>query len=126
MVMKKINKSQLRGKGSPDMSTSTQANGGNLAGHIVLTSREAWMWIVVLLILGAIAYVMGKTIWQLFVASIRGNGGGRPSVRPGPPPGYEQGYSQNPPAPPQGYGQANGPVRMRGGNRGQSQQSQYY
>lgn len=113
------------------MSASTHASDVNAAGAIILTSREAWMWIVVLLILGAILYVAGKTIWQLFVASIRGQsgrgGGGRPPMMQGPHPGYEQGYSQGPP-PSQGYGQSSGPVRMRGGgNRGQpQQQSQYY
>ena len=109
------------------MSASSQANSAHAAGAIILTSREAWMWIVVLLILGGILYVAGKTIWQLFVASIRsqGGGGGRtppPMMQQGPPPGFEQGYQSQGAPPPQGYGQANGPVRMRGGARGQPQQ----
>ena len=83
---------------------------------IQLTSREAWVWILVLLALGAIIFVLGKTLWQIFVASVRGGGGRPPSLysevaspQQGmvPPPGYGS-------PPPQGYGQQNGSARMRG------------
>lgn len=95
-------------------STAGRAAQAGAAG-VSLTSREAYVWIFILLLLGAILYLLGNSVWNMIVESIRGGGGGGqmqqpPQQYPGP-----ANPSQGPPqqGPPPGWGSQNGPVRMR-------------
>lgn len=87
---------------------------------VQLTTREAWVWVLILLVVGAIMYNIFKALWQCVVAAIRN-----------PPSAMPQQYAQQPPPqpqnmghPPGNYGQQNGPIRQRA-MAGQQYQQQF-